>query len=214
VAAASRQASDHRVNAASTANGSTASRTRRIVAACRRAAAHPDRRSGQDSPVGDRGIGAGSGQHRGDRDQQDRLQAVTTNAAPTRVGHRQEGLQQPDRLRRRQRFGGHVGPGDRGDERGQAKMRTRARAFSLMIKDFRHPQITTRSVPALNHQVRRPATNYAMTMGAGRCAYSSPDAQQPRAQKATAGQLPDRRRPLRRHPAVQPTRRDRTVTVR
>src|SRR3954453_19891963 len=36
-------------------------------------------------------------------------------------------------------------------------MRTRARAFSLVIKDFRQPQITTRSVPALNHQARRPS---------------------------------------------------------
>src|SRR3954447_10965839 len=35
-------------------------------------------------------------------------------------------------------------------------MRTRARAFSLMIKDLDTPQITTGPVSALNPQARRP----------------------------------------------------------
>jgi hypothetical protein len=56
-------------------------------------------------PLRDRRVGAGAGQHRADREQQDRLQTVTAAAGLTRIRNGRQGLQQADRLGHGQRTG-------------------------------------------------------------------------------------------------------------
>jgi hypothetical protein len=68
----------------------------------RRRSADGHRMVGDCGPVGDRRVGAGSGEHRFQRQQQHRLQAVTAAPPVPRVGHRAEGLHQRDRLAGRQ----------------------------------------------------------------------------------------------------------------
>ena len=58
---------------------------------CRPADGHPLLSAA--SPLGDRRIRAGTGQHGADRQQQDRLQTVTTASGLARIGDRSQGLQ-------------------------------------------------------------------------------------------------------------------------
>jgi len=77
----------------------------------RRRPADGHRVIGDRGPVGDRGVGAGSGQHRSQRQQQHRLQTVTAAPPVARVGHRAEGLHQRDRLSGRQLSSRQLGIG-------------------------------------------------------------------------------------------------------
>jgi hypothetical protein len=84
----------------------------------RRGPAHGHRLLGAAGPLRDRRVRAGAGQHRADREQQDRLQTVTTTAGVARVGDGGQGLQQGDRLGRVQPTGRQAGGGDRVEHNG------------------------------------------------------------------------------------------------
>jgi hypothetical protein len=75
----------------------------------RRRPAQRDRMVGVGGPVGDRGVGAGAGQHSVHGQQQDRLQAVPASSAPTRIGHPLQRRQQLDRVGHGQPVGGQIG---------------------------------------------------------------------------------------------------------
>src|SRR4051794_39495167 len=98
-------------------------------------------------PITDRGERAGTGQHRADRDQQNRLQAVTTPTAPARIRNLHQLAQQSDPLPGGQASAGSpdsltaATSGDGEDDDA---------GTSLLAGDrgTRHPQTTTRSVTA------------------------------------------------------------------
>ena len=71
----------------------------------RRRPADAHRLLGVRGPLGDRRVRAGAGQHGTDREQQNRLQTVTTPPRLARVRNRRQGLEQADRLGRTQRLG-------------------------------------------------------------------------------------------------------------
>jgi hypothetical protein len=84
----------------------------------RRRPADGQRLLGAAGPLGDRRVRTGTGQHRTDRQQQDRLQTVTTAPRLARIRNRRQGLQQADRLGHLQRTGRQAGLGDRIEQDG------------------------------------------------------------------------------------------------
>jgi hypothetical protein len=72
-------------------------------------------------PLGDRRIRARAGQHGADREQQDRLQTVTTTPGTARIRDGGQSLQQTDRLGRIQPLGRQAGLGDRAKRDGRGR---------------------------------------------------------------------------------------------
>jgi hypothetical protein len=87
----------------------------------RQIATHAQGRSMDRRPITDRGERAGTGQHRADRDQQNRLQAVTTPTAPARIRNLHQLAQQSDRLPGGQALGGQPGLADSSHEWGRGR---------------------------------------------------------------------------------------------
>jgi hypothetical protein len=59
-------------------------------------------------PLRDRSVGAGTGQHRADGEEEDRLQTVTAPASLPWIRNSRQRLQQRDRLDQTQRLGWHA----------------------------------------------------------------------------------------------------------
>ena len=76
---------------------------------------------GVRGPLRDRRVRAGAGQHGTDREQQNRLQTVTTAPRLTRVRNRRQGREQADRLGRTQRLGWQAGLGDSVEQGGRGR---------------------------------------------------------------------------------------------
>jgi hypothetical protein len=87
----------------------------------RRRTADGHRLLGAAGPLSDRRVRAGAGQHGADREQQHRLQTVTTAAGLARIGDRRQGLQQADRLGYLQPLGRQAGLGDRVEQDGRGR---------------------------------------------------------------------------------------------
>jgi len=112
----------------------------------RRHPAHRHRLIGAAGPVGDPGVRAGAGQHRPDREQQDRLQTATATPGLARIRDRGQGVQQTDRIDRVQRAGRQTSLGDDVEQGGCAREGAGTGPW-LAIDGFRHLQITTGPVP-------------------------------------------------------------------